>query len=1048
MSPQRQSNPGTDIFYSWSTASIVGFWLITLLVLASVPLLNVPVGLAFFALIFFLPLVWKDPNEQHVLNGGMIMDTMPYKVASFMYTMKGPSRKHIFEIDDLFGFGPPEDDTFMDLEESFFHPPGRVAAYWSLGFALNAAALEFLIHPYIFPVWGDIQLPSIVSYIISAIFFFASFQALNTTRRYQLAMNLTGVERVPAVMINKIPKDGTMKQANIKQGVVNAVILGVGIVICFILSTVIDDFPWLWAILFNICLSVSVGIFYFFNVISESYRKEFYFQVERRDFWNSVFGYKNMLMPFFEMQTAVPGEPGKPGGPPEGEEPGEPHVWVSTFAYPVNGTFADYANDAPKILPSIPEAEMLAISPIPKKNEAGEAIPGTVSSTGFRVWWSDIYIGMNELLQDPDITPEQKEIAIRFNVLDPLAEIKAINRCLIHSHSMMTAPDSKVHIMKVSLVPPSGVTEAVFIRNLDKIQSSLGVKWVRAKKNVDNHGRSIIELFIGDGTPQGEGIEFPRGIAASRYRQVLNAVHWEYVHAINGIMSPQGSPTLMMSREVTNKSTELIFDLPPGVSYGMIKKKADDLMTTSGNMYMETQEGIPNKKKFTRKENREIERYMKNNGSVSQFTAVVSTTHPLEDIFLFSEYKDKLITGRERGVAKISWSPGVKSDGSLAIHDFGDDMPHLVIAGSSGSGKSVLIYSMYLQLSANNHPEDLEFWLIDPKIGLQQLGRSENTGQGRFVDSWSHGDGNFYIACRDMLKDAVDEMARRNGIFNKKMQELEDNAADGELVPVIDKLAVARSIGIKEGPLPDGSPNPLVQPYIVIIIDECALLFTPSTNKEVKDLQAEILFHASRLARESRSAGIHCVFATQYPTTVSLPSLIKQQSARIGLMTQDNIASRVIIDQDGLEELFLKGSGKIQEGKNYRDFRGFLLEDDKLNEHSMSELLASFPKRKTPQGATAGIPGQQSQDPDYITIPEPDSSIFSRWNTNSKQARALRSAVGENLDGSKSDQKPRGADKISTDFSKALDEFMNMSEEEWDNVTLEDFRRKVSSFGK
>lgn len=333
-------------------------------------------------------------------------------------------------------------------------------------------------------------------------------------------------------------------------------------------------------------------------------------------------------------------------------------MWAATFSYPTNGSFKDFAMEASKIKSSISNAAMLAIIPIPKKDPvSGKTLPGTVSDLGFRVWWSDENVTINELLDNPDITAEHKEIALRTLITEPLANIRKIGLCLVHSHSMMTAPDSKVNIMRISLVPPDGVTENIFTQNMESIISTLGVKWARAKKSVDNNGRSVIELYIGDGRPNSPDIEFPKGAAASKYKTKLLSAEWEYAYSINKITSPSGAPSMMLSRSVTETSNEIVFDLPPGVSLTDIKKNQEALKTSSGNTFMEIQEGITGEKNFSRREKRELEKYKRNNNSVSQFTVVAAPVHPLKKVFYFEDYKDELITGREPGVAKIAWSP-------------------------------------------------------------------------------------------------------------------------------------------------------------------------------------------------------------------------------------------------------------------------------------------------------------------------------------------------------------------------------------------------------
>ena len=727
------------------------------------------------------------------------------------------------------------------------------------------------------------------------------------------------------------------------------------------------------------------------------------------------------------MEVPVPGEPGKPGGPPEGSPPAEPHVWVALFSYPTNGTFADYSEEIDKVAPSIPNGESFAFLPTPKRTIDGQKIPGTVSASGFRIWWTDQNITLSQLLtNDETITPEQKEIAVRSLIVDKLVHIGRIKRCIVHSYSMMTDPKSRVNIMKISLIPPDGVIESDFTNKIEEISVAIGAKWVRARKDIDRNGRSVINLYVGDGAPNDSGIIYPKN-AASRYKKLLYDIDWAYTYHLNGIYSTQvGTPKIMLTRSITDNSEETVFDLPKGISLKDIFKKEDSIKTSSGNSYIEIHEGIPGKKNYTPREKREIDRFIKRNGSTSQFTMVSAVEHPLEKVFYFSEYEDKIITGREPGVAKISWSPGVLSSGNLAFHTFESDMPHLTIAGSSGSGKSVLIYSLLCQFMANNSPLDLQCWIIDPKVGYQKFQFLDSIT--RYVDEFTPAEGNFFISVRNMLRDAVYEMKARNRLFRFAKTE-----------EPIDKLALAREVGFKQGPLPDGSPNPLIKPYIIIIMDEVAMLFAGAPDKETKEIQAEILYYSSKLARESRSAGIHCVFATQYPTTASLPSLIKQQSGRIGLMTQDGLASKVIIDQTGLEDLWIKGTGKIKQDKDYFDFRGFLLEDHKKNEHSMMKIMNETPNRAydpiidgdynpfeedEDSGSDSGLvlPG----DPGYADIPLPDESLFSSW-SQSGVGRVLEEALN------------------SSKANRLINSLENISEEEFDKMTLEEFKRAMIS---
>lgn len=1034
-----------SIFDTWKPYKKVLFWGIVIALIAAIVTLNLPVGMAFLAGIFLLSSIWKSPHEEDLKRGSIMYGSRAYNVAEYMNVLKEEQRSTIFTPTVMFGFGPPEDDFQKELYKSFLMPPARLDAYWALTFAIAVSFVDYFIHPYLYPIWGEqYKLPVVISILLSVVGFFGFFQVVSTTYRYYMAKQLSGATVVPAVILNKLPKNGSIKGSIITASILGAVVTGIIVGIAGFIWTITHNIPWVWVAVGSLAAGISVGLKKLNSSINSIYREEFQHQVERREFWNGVWAYKKDLTPFFDIEVPVPGEEGKPGGPPVGSDiVPDPHVWAATFGYPMSGEFSDYVGEVGKISASLAnEAHMIAITPIPRKDPAtGKTLFGTVSSNGFRVWWTDQYISIQDLITDPDITPEMKEIAVRALVVDKIADSpklrSKIGRCLVHSHAQITDPESKINIMKISVVPPDGVTESAFTSNIEEIQTAISLPWVRAKKSVDRSGKMVVDLYIGDGPPNGSGLKLPGGTASSKVMRTLQSVDWEYNWTQNGIRGNSGSPSLMLSRPVTDTTNELVFDLPAGVDFKDIMKKESPIMSSSGNQYMELLAGVPNKKAFSRRETREYDRFVRKYNSNAQFTAVVATEHPLNNMFYMENYLDEIITGREDGVAKIDWSPGVMSNGLLASHSFAKDMAHLVVAGSSGSGKSVLIYSMLVQLLANNSPNDLQVWIIDPKIGFQDFQMID--GVTRYVDNWTP-DENFYVNCRDMLLDAVNEMKRRNKIFRYAYDELEPQQlaklSEKDKQP-IDKLGIARSVGIKAGPMSDGSPNPLVQPFLVLIIDECALLYTPDKDKETKELQAEILFYASRLARESRSAGIHMLNSTQYPTSVSLPVLIKQQSARIGLMTQDMIASKVIIDQPGLEDLWIKGSGKIAVGKEYRDFRGFLLSDEKAGINTMSEILDSLPKREpTPaDGRIYEIAQARGEIPTKDMMTEADKYI---------QLPGVADEVWQQFEKGKGEQLDKIINSGKSEFSlKPLEMINSMTDDEFDSMTLDQFKEKV-----
>jgi len=196
-----------------------------------------------------------------------------------------------------------------------------------------------------------------------------------------------------------------------------------------------------------------------------------------------------------------------------------------------------------------------------------------------------------------------------------------------------------------------------------------------------------------------------------------------------------------------------------------------------------------------------------------------------------------------------------------------EKMPHLLIAGATGSGKSVCINAVIVSLLFNNSPDDLRLLLVDPKRveltgynGIPHLLTPVVTEVDKTVSA---------------LKWAVWEMERRYRMFEEtgKRNIQAYNAAPG----------------------PEGS-----LPFIVIIIDELADLMATSA----KEVEASIV----RLAQMARATGIHLIIATQRPSVNVLTGLIKANiTARIAFATASQIDSRTIIDVSGSEKLLGNG---------------------------------------------------------------------------------------------------------------------------------------------
>ncbi len=226
---------------------------------------------------------------------------------------------------------------------------------------------------------------------------------------------------------------------------------------------------------------------------------------------------------------------------------------------------------------------------------------------------------------------------------------------------------------------------------------------------------------------------------------------------------------------------------------------------------------------------------------------------------------------------------------------FGDlaKMPHLLIAGATGSGKSVTIHSVITSLLFRNPPEQLGFVMIDPKRVELTLYNSIPHLLTPVITSAQQ--------AIKALKGAASEMERRYVIFQEHKVRDINSYQTNVLAPA---YAAQEAKQKKKGAVAesDNSALPPPMPYIVIIIDELADIMTAYP----RELESAIV----RLAQMSRATGIHLILSTQRPSVNVITGLIKANvPGRIALRVASHIDSRTILDSMGAESLL--GSGDM-----------------------------------------------------------------------------------------------------------------------------------------
>lgn len=238
------------------------------------------------------------------------------------------------------------------------------------------------------------------------------------------------------------------------------------------------------------------------------------------------------------------------------------------------------------------------------------------------------------------------------------------------------------------------------------------------------------------------------------------------------------------------------------------------------------------------------------------------------------------------GPGPLQVAIGEDVEGRAIVHDLAK-MPHVLIAGTTGSGKSVEVNSMIMSILMRATPAEVRFIMVDPK---------------RVEFAPYEGIPHLYVPvvteCREAssaLSWAVAEMERRLKMFSK--------CGARNIITFNEKARAAQAAdeaAEKKGEEPPENPYGEPIPYIVIVIDELADLMM-NVGKEVE-------FSISRIAQLARAAGIHLIIATQRPSTNVVTGLIKANiTCRIGLTVASGIDSRVILDSTGAENLIGMG---------------------------------------------------------------------------------------------------------------------------------------------
>ena len=312
----------------------------------------------------------------------------------------------------------------------------------------------------------------------------------------------------------------------------------------------------------------------------------------------------------------------------------------------------------------------------------------------------------------------------------------------------------------------------------------------------------------------------------------------------------------------------------------------------------------------------------------------------------------------EKGTDKSSIIPvflGRDAQGQPLVSDL-TELPHLLIAGATGAGKSVCINSVILSALMTRHPDDVKLLLVDPKMVELSV----------------------YKDVPHLICPVVTDMKKAATILEWATIQMDSRydflaAANVRHITRYNKLGpkgLRERLGV---PLDAQIEIPDKMPYIIIVIDELADLMMIAAK--------EIETFITRLAQKSRAVGIHLVLATQRPSVDVITGLIKSNlPARLSFKVSSKIDSRTILDQNGAEKLLGRGDMLLLPPATAKLVRaqGTFVSDEEIRricEYTRDQMrpdydteLVGWKKAETDDGEVGGEPAE------YVEPGEPGAN--------------------------------------------------------------------------